>query len=99
MRCSALTGAGIDELWASIVALGDALQAERALTRRRAEQARAWLWGEIGAGLLDRVRAEPAVSELTRRLEDDAVAGRIPPPVAAEQVLEVFFGQHDPPAH
>ncbi len=99
VRCSALSGVGIDELWASIEALGDALRVSGELTRRRAEQSRAWLWGEIGAGLLDRVRTEPAVAELTRRLEDDAVAGRIPPPVAAEQVLEVFLGRDDPPAH
>jgi LAO/AO transport system kinase len=96
VRCSAVTGAGIGQLWDAVVALGDALAASGALTRRRAEQARAWLWGEIGAGLLERVRAEPAVAELTQRLEEEAVAGRIPPPVAAEQVLAAFLRGDEP---
>ncbi|HEV2308953.1 MAG TPA: methylmalonyl Co-A mutase-associated GTPase MeaB [Acidimicrobiia bacterium] len=96
VRCSALTGAGIAELWAAIEALRDTLTTTGALARRRAEQARAWLWTEIGAGLLDRVRGEPSVAELAHRLEADAVAGRIPPPVAAEQVLAAFLGRSEP---
>jgi GTPase len=92
VRCSALTGVGIAELWAAIEAFRDGLTASGTLARRRAEQARAWLWGEIGAALLERVRSEPTVAELTQRLEEEAVAGRIPPPVAAEQVLGAFFG-------
>jgi LAO/AO transport system kinase len=93
LRCSALTGAGIPELWANVEALRDALISSGGLARRRAEQARSWLWGEIGAGLLERVRSEPTVAELTRRLEEEAVAGRIPPPVAAEQVLTAFLSR------
>ena len=78
-------------------ALHDALTASGALPRRRAEQARAWLWGEIGAALLERVRSEPTVAALTHRLEEEAVAGRIPPPVAAEQVLAAFLGHEAAP--
>ena len=92
VRCSALTGAGIPELWACVEALLDALIASGGLARRRAEQARSWLWGEIGAALLERVRSEPTVAELTRRLEEEAVAGQILPPVAAERVLTAFLG-------
>jgi LAO/AO transport system kinase len=96
VRCSALEGTGIDDLWATVEAFGDALRGTGALTRRRAEQAQAWMWSEIGAGLLDRVRSAPHIAELTARLEADTVAGRIPPTVAADRVLEAFLGSPAP---
>jgi LAO/AO transport system kinase len=96
LRCSAIEGTSIGELWAAVVAFGDALAASGALARRRADQSRAWLWSEIGAGLLERVRGAPGVADLTRRLEADVVAGRVPPPVAAEQVLAAFLGSGRP---
>ena len=69
LRCSALEGTGIDELWAVIEEYGDTLGPSGALARSRAGQARDWMWGEIGAGLLDRVRAAPAIATLAAQLE------------------------------
>jgi len=91
LECSALEGTGVDELWAAIDAFEDALAASGALAHRRADQARSWMWSEIGAGLLDRVRGAPAVAELVRGLEADVAAGQLPPSVAAERVLEAFL--------
>jgi len=91
VQCSALVGTGIDDLWATVERFGDALRATGALTRRRAEQSRAWMWTEVGAGLLDRVRTAPHLTDLAARLERDAVAGRIPPTVAADRILEAFL--------
>jgi len=91
VQCSALTGTGIDDLWATVERFGEALRATDALTRRRAEQSRAWMWTEVGAGLLDRVRTAPHLTDLAARLERDAVAGRIPPTVAADRILEAFL--------
>ena len=96
LRSSAVEGSGVDALWEAVVAFGDALEASGALARRRANQTRAWLWSEIGAGLLERVRSAPHVADLTRRLEADVVDGRIPPPVAADRVLEAFLGSARP---
>jgi LAO/AO transport system kinase len=92
LECSALEGTGIEELWAAIEAFEDALTASGALGHRRADQARSSMWGEIGAGLLDRVRRAPAVADLVRTVETDVAAGRLPPSVAAERVLEAFLG-------
>jgi LAO/AO transport system kinase len=91
VQCSALVGTGIDDLWATVERFGEALRATGALTRRRAEQSRTWMWTEVGAGLLDRVRTAPHLTNLAARLERDAVAGRIPPTVAADRILEAFL--------
>jgi len=91
VQCSALTGTGIDDLWATVERFGEALRATDALTRRRADQSRAWMWTEVGAGLLDRVRTAPHLTDLAAGLERDAVAGRIPPTVAADRILEAFL--------
>jgi LAO/AO transport system kinase len=91
VQCSALTGTGIDDLWATVERFGEALRATDALTRRRAEQSRAWMWTEVGAALLDRVRTAPHLTDLAAGLERDAVAGRIPPTVAADRILEAFL--------
>ena len=91
VQCSALTGTGIDDLWATVERFGEALRATDALTRRRAEQSRAWMWTEVGAGLLDRVRTAPHLTDLAAGLERDAVAGKIPPTVAADRILEAFL--------
>jgi LAO/AO transport system kinase len=91
VRCSALAGTGIDDLWTTVGRFDDTLRSTGALTHRRAEQSRAWMWTEVGAGLLERVRTAPHVTDLATQLEADAVAGRIPPTVAADRILEAFL--------
>ncbi|MFI4988037.1 MAG: methylmalonyl Co-A mutase-associated GTPase MeaB, partial [Alphaproteobacteria bacterium] len=59
---SALTGSGIDAVWDDVARFRAALQASGAWERRRAEQARAALWAEIGDSLLERFRAAPVVA-------------------------------------
>jgi LAO/AO transport system kinase len=66
------------------------LGASGELVRRRAEQARAWMWAEIGAALLDRLRANPGAAAEARRLEAAVAAGELPAPVAAARVLDAF---------
>jgi len=92
LECSALEGTGVPELWAAVEAHGQALEHRGALAPRRAAQARAWMWGEISAGLLERLRSRPDLAELSAHLEGEAAAGRIPPTVAADRILESFFG-------
>ncbi|HSO95228.1 MAG TPA: methylmalonyl Co-A mutase-associated GTPase MeaB [Acidimicrobiia bacterium] len=96
VQCSALAGTGIDDLWGTIERFGAALRATGALTRRRAEQSRSWLWAEVSAALLERVRSAPQLTTLAAQLELDAVAGRVPPTVAADQLLEAFLDTTEP---
>jgi len=90
--CSALEGRGIDDCWASIEEHHQVLDSAGALEQRRAEQATAWMWGELSAGLLERLQGDPAAAAAAARLEADVEAGRIPPTVAAAQILDTFHG-------
>ena len=89
LRCSALTGTGIAEVWQAIGRYQAAL-GEDGLARRRAEQAQAWLWSEIDDTLLACFRRHPAVSEALPALERAVMAGEITPGLAAERLLTAF---------
>jgi LAO/AO transport system kinase len=56
LTCSALTGAGIPELWTAIEAAHDRLGGV-GLATLRAGQNVAWMWNEVTDTLLDRLRA------------------------------------------
>jgi LAO/AO transport system kinase len=88
LQCSAREGRGIDRVWNTVGAyrraLGDALQG------RRAAQARAWLWSELGEGLMTALRAHPKVADRLAVLESEVVAGRLMPPAAARELIAIF---------
>jgi LAO/AO transport system kinase len=88
LTCSATVPSGIDEVWAAIDAHREALTASGDLERHRSEQAREWMWAEIGEGLMERLRAHRGASEAAERLEVEVAEGRLPAPVAAARVLD-----------
>ena len=91
VTCSALLGTGVDDVWSAIDELRSALTEPGELDRRRAEQARDWMWSEISGSLLDRLRADEATEKLADELEVEVLAGRIPPTAAADRVLAAFL--------
>ena len=90
---SALTGEGIDAVWQDAARFRAALEASGAWQRRRAGQAQAALWAEIGDGLLDRFRAAPAIAARLAQLEGDVRAGTRTPASAARLLLAAFLGE------
>ena len=90
LTCSALTGTGIDDVWAAISEFEQRAAARGALTRRRAEQARSWMWSEVSDTLLEQFRSDPAVRERLAALEAAVVAGTLSPSAAAQQLLDAF---------
>jgi LAO/AO transport system kinase len=56
---SALEGGGIREVWGDVERFHDVLRRTGAWSRRRAEQARAALWAEIGHALVENFRTAP----------------------------------------
>src|SRR5205823_4617499 len=90
---SALTGAGIDAVWDDVARFRSVLEASGAWKRRRAEQARAALWAEIGDGLLERFRAAPAVAARLAELEREVTGGARTPAAAARLLLAAFLGK------
>jgi LAO/AO transport system kinase len=92
---SALTGDGIDAVWEDVARFRAALEASGAWQRRRAEQARAALWAEIGDGLLERFRAMPAIGARLAKIEREVAAGKRTPAAAARLLLAAFLGSAD----
>jgi LAO/AO transport system kinase len=88
---SALTGDGIDAVWEDAARFRAALEASGAWGRRRAQQAQAALWAEIGDGLLERFRAAPAVSARLAKVERAVAAGKRSPAAAARDLLAAFL--------
>jgi LAO/AO transport system kinase len=84
---SARTGNGVATIWNVVTDHRRVLQREGILATRRAEQARAWLWSEITAALVEDLERDPPVSEELRELEQDVVEQRISPGSAARAVL------------
>ncbi len=89
---SALAGEGVLEVWAVIERFLAAV-GEKGVARRRAEQARAWMWNEVGETLLAELRRHPAVKRLVSGLEREVEAGRSTPAAAARLMLEAFHGR------
>ncbi len=89
---SALEGAGIAEIWDDVGRFRSTLEASGAWPRRRREQARAALWSEIDASLIERFRAAPTVARRLAGAEDAVMAGRQTPAAAARALLAAFLG-------
>jgi LAO/AO transport system kinase len=84
---SALTGDGVAEV-CFMTAVG-----EKGVARRRADQARAWMWNEVGETLLAELRKHPGVRKLVTGLEREVEAGRATPAAAARLMLKAFHGR------
>jgi LAO/AO transport system kinase len=90
--CSSLTGAGVAEVW-QIVERFMQTVGEKGIARRRAEQARVWMWNEVSETLLVELRKHPEVRKLVAGLERQVEAGHVTPAAAARHMLEAFHGR------
>ena len=83
---SALEGDGLARAWEEMQALADWRRQTSHFARHRAEQAESWFLSEVRAGLLARLRREPAAGRLAA-LGADVAAGRADPVAAAAEML------------
>jgi len=90
LAVSALIGKGIDRVWQTIERRLKSASESGATKRRRAGQAQAALWNEIGEGLLDLFKADIRVAALMRSLETRVASGAVTPSAAARTALAVF---------
>ena len=88
--CSALTGAGVPELWDAL-ATSHARLAADGLEDLRARQGVAWMWNEVTEELLGRLRDHPGVSALVSAAEAGVADGTVAPAAAARQLLAAFL--------
>lgn len=87
LACSARSGAGLDEVWAKILAHRAALEAAGELLTRRADQQVEWMWAMVRDQLMDRLTGDPAVKARLPELTGKVRAGELTPSLAAQEIL------------
>ena len=88
MTLSALEGKGVPELWEKVSHFEKLQKANGKFDSRRKQQAGAWMWDRIDAGLKNAFRSNVAVQELLPSLVAQVNQGTIAPSVAARRLLE-----------
>lgn len=87
---SALTGAGIDELWQKILDHRTAMKASGDFDARRRDQQVKWMWTMLEDRLKARLRGDPAIRVKVKQAEAEVADGRVAPAVAAERIAELL---------
>jgi LAO/AO transport system kinase len=88
---SGRTGEGIIDLWTLITQTHQQMRAGGALSSRRAEQRRAWMWDEVTERVLEAFRHDAGVAALATQLEGDVVSGRMLAGEAADRLLATWL--------
>ncbi len=83
LTCSALTGEGLDEIWAHVEEHRRRLEASGERAARRAAQLVRWTWALVEEGLRRRVEE----SQAAVHLEQELAAGIVTPTLAAARIL------------
>ena len=87
---SALTGAGIAELWQSILDHRSAMTASGDFAARRREQQVKWMWSMLEQRMMARLRSEASIRARVKKIEAEVAQGRVSPALAAEQIAEML---------
>jgi LAO/AO transport system kinase len=89
LKASALTGAGVAELWDTIIAHRQAMAAVGALAERRRQQAQAWMWQLVESGLQQRFHDDPAVQQALAEVLPQ-LGSELGAVAAARRLLDAF---------
>jgi LAO/AO transport system kinase len=90
VQLSALLGQGVDTFWAAVTKFRALQTASGKLAARREQQAQAWMWERIEAGLRQAFRAHPEVRALLPYLSHEVITGKLAASTAARQLLQAF---------
>ncbi len=90
LPASGLTGEGIDAVWSAVQAQAERRRADGTFDKRRRDQALAWMWDIIGAGLTADFKRHPGVRAALPALQDDVKSARTAPSAAARTLLQLF---------
>ncbi|MDP2066424.1 MAG: methylmalonyl Co-A mutase-associated GTPase MeaB [Burkholderiaceae bacterium] len=88
IQLSALHGSGVDAFWAAVLSFRALQQGNGRLASRRQQQALAWMWERIDAGLKHAFRHDPQVAALLPRITAEVAAGRLAASTAARNLLQ-----------
>ena len=87
LTCSAISGAGVPEVWAAVQEHRAWLAQSGRLGALRAEQRVAWLWDTVQDRLMTRVREHPAATAEVDALTAAVSRGEMTPGEAADRLL------------
>ena len=90
MQVSALTGQGMAEFWGEVSRFRTLQSAGGHVSRRRQQQAEAWMRERLETGLRQRFRSHPAVQAAWPDVLEDVRAGRLAASVAARRLLDLL---------
>ena len=94
IQLSALTGTGVDTFWEAVTEFQSLGQANGKLGQRRQQQALAWMWERIDAGLKQAFRQNPAVQASLPEMTRAVAAGQIAASTAARNLLAALANTH-----
>jgi GTPase len=86
LPCSALTGDGLDEVWAAVLRHQDSVP----VAERRAEQQVDWTWSLVRTELAARLRDNPAVTAIAPDVERRVRSGELTPSLGAAEILRAL---------
>jgi LAO/AO transport system kinase len=93
IQLSALLGQGVDTFWAAVLQF-KALQLESGkFAARRQQQALAWMWERIDAGLKQAFRQNPQLQVLLPQLTQAVLEGRMAASTAARNMLSAHVNR------
>ncbi|MEY4364244.1 MAG: hypothetical protein RLZZ24_1596 [Pseudomonadota bacterium] len=90
VKISALLGQGVDLFWSAVSQFQNLQTQSGRLQKRRQQQALAWMWERIDAGLKQRFRNHAGVKDMLPGLMAQVNAGTLPASTAARQLLNAY---------
>jgi LAO/AO transport system kinase len=87
MMCSSLTGAGLPEIWDTILKHRKIVEDKGELERKRCEQSRLWMWALVKEGLEEWFSKNAQVVNLLPLIEKEVVSGKITATSGAARIL------------
>ena len=87
---SALTGNGIADLWAQIMAHKEKMAGTGELEQRRRDQQVKWMWTLLEERLTARLRSDPAVRGKVKQAEAAVAAGTLAPTLAVDEIAQLL---------
>ena len=90
IQISALKSQGVDAFWSAVLQFRTLQTANGQLTIRRQQQAKAWMWERIDAGLKQRFRNHARVRKQLASTTAAVLAGEVPASTAARALLDLF---------
>ena len=88
---SSVTGEGINESWEDIKEFKEAMLESGQFQQRRQRQRISWLWDYVQEELLDLLRSDKSVCQLSKELEGKVREGSVTSSFAAHSILKEFL--------